>query len=123
MFPSISSALDRRYSYVLLCTKAIPEILDTVSLLKPVIESHGSKPPISEVVQGREPSQYESSPRYSPTYVLMQNGLGVEKGLVKELEERRRRGEFDGDVNVIGTALWIGTNMMDGEVVHGDFVR
>ena len=53
----------------------------------------------------------------------MQNGLGVEKGLVKELEERRRRREFDGDVNVIGTALWIGTNMVDGEVVHGDFVR
>jgi hypothetical protein len=119
---------------VLVCTKAVPEVVDTGEVVRPVVEWHDRESDESgeDVAVGEGGTETRARPR-QPTYVLMQNGLGVEKGLVKLLEERRKvKGDVlaggdgdakeDRDVSVVGAALWIGTNIVNDEVVHGDFV-
>jgi hypothetical protein len=53
-----------------------------------------------------------------PTYVLLQNGLNVERDLYDAIEKLRK-----GPPSIISAALWIATNLQEGNVVvHGDFV-
>ena len=59
--------MDRSYSHVVVTTKAIPEITRTPDLLAPLLS-----PPYT--------SKYSQ-----PTYVLLQNGLGVERDLYEAL--------------------------------------
>ncbi|KAI0922950.1 hypothetical protein AcV5_009808, partial [Taiwanofungus camphoratus] len=102
LFPSVSQALDRSYSYVVVTTKAIPELVRTPKLLAPLL----SPPYLNDHSQ--------------PTYVLMQNGLNVEVDLYQTLKN------LDGtrDPSIISTAVWIGTGMLDGTTVeHNDFDR
>ncbi|KAI1787023.1 ketopantoate reductase PanE/ApbA-domain-containing protein [Ganoderma leucocontextum] len=102
LFPTISDALDRPYSYVVLTTKAIPELQTTPSLLRPLIS-----PPYSD-----------SHPQ--PTYVLMQNGLNVEVALYNALKKLKPHEE----PRIISTAVWIGTGLLDKNTVeHNDFDR
>ncbi|THH12646.1 hypothetical protein EW146_g7503 [Bondarzewia mesenterica] len=68
VFSSVAEACDRPYAYVLLTTKAIPEVIRTATLLSPLLS----------------PSYVKAYPQ--PTYVLMQNGLNVEKDLYKAIE-------------------------------------
>jgi ketopantoate reductase len=97
---SVAEAADRPYSYVVLTTKAIPEVMKTPRILEPLL----SRPYIE-----RHPQ---------PTYVLLQNGLGVERDLyhsVKALDQ--------GEPNIISTVVWIGTNLVEKNVVsHNHFV-
>ncbi|KAG1773656.1 ketopantoate reductase PanE/ApbA-domain-containing protein [Suillus placidus] len=98
---SVAEAVDRPYSYVVLTTKAIPEVIKTSQILEPLLSS-----PYSE----RHPQ---------PTYVLLQNGLGVERDLyhsVKALDQ--------GEPKIISTVVWIATNLVEKNVVdHNHFDR
>lgn len=94
--------MDRSYSHVVVTTKAIPEITRTPDLLAPLLS-----PPYT--------SKYSQ-----PTYVLLQNGLGVERDLYEALKK------LDGvsEPKIISTANWIGTNLLAPDVVqHNHFVR
>lgn len=97
---SVAEAADRPYSYVVLTTKAIPEVIKTSRILEPLLSS-----PYSE----KHPQ---------PTYVLLQNGLGVERDLyhsVKALDQ--------GEPKIISSVIWITTNLVEKNVVdHDNFV-
>ena len=99
MFRTIEEALDRPYSYVILTTKAIPELNPTTELLSPLVSS--------------------SYPHPQPAYLLLQNGLNVEKELYESLAGLKR-----GEPKILSSALWIGTNLLAEDVVqHNEFVR
>ena len=102
VFPKISDALDRPYHYVVLATKAIPELQTTPSLLSPLLS-----PPYSDA-------------HPQPTYVLLQNGLNVEIALYNALIRLQPQKE----PRIISTAVWIGTGLVDKNTVeHNEFVR
>jgi 2-dehydropantoate 2-reductase len=98
---SVVEAADRPYSYVVLTTKAIPEVIKTSRILEPLLSG-----PYSE----RHPQ---------PTYVLLQNGLGVEQDLYHSIKALNQ-----GEPKIISTVVWIGTNLVGKNVVeHTDFDR
>ncbi|KAJ2922390.1 hypothetical protein H1R20_g14704, partial [Candolleomyces eurysporus] len=98
---SISEAADRPYSYVLVATKAVPELTRTPKLLEPLLSA-----PYTE--------NYEQ-----PTYVLLQNGLNVEVDLYKAAKALGQ-----GTPKIVSAAVWIFTNLSAPNVVkHGDFER
>ncbi|KZT64128.1 hypothetical protein DAEQUDRAFT_747583 [Daedalea quercina L-15889] len=102
LFRSVAEAADRPYAYVLVTTKAIPELIRTPALLAPLLS-----PPYSD----QHPQ---------PTYVLMQNGLNVEVDLYEALKRLKPTEE----PKIISTAVWIGTGLKGGNVVeHNDFDR
>jgi 2-dehydropantoate 2-reductase len=75
----------------------VPEVLTTPALLGPLVTDRYRHP--------------------QPSYVLLQNGLGVESDLYWVLKERQT------DPIVISCALYIMTNITaDGNVSHGSFV-
>jgi len=100
VLPSIPQALDRPYDYVVVSTKAVPEITRTPTLLSPLL---------TLPYAGAHPK---------PTYVLLQNGLNVEKDLyiaLKEIEEEPK---------IISTAVRIGTNMTGANTLeHNELVQ
>jgi 2-dehydropantoate 2-reductase len=98
---SVAEAADRQYSYVLVTTKAIPELSKTSCILQPFFS----------------PAYLERFPQ--PTYVLMQNGLNVEVDLYNAL----KIAGID-NPKILSTAVWIGTNLLAPNVVqHNDFDR
>ena len=102
VFPTIEKALDRPYAYVVLSTKAVPELKRTPELLRSLLS-----PPYSDA-------------HPQPTYVLLQNGLNVEVDLYNALKKLRP----DEEPRIISTAVWIGTGLLDKNVVeHNEFVR
>ncbi|KAI0351287.1 6-phosphogluconate dehydrogenase C-terminal domain-like protein [Trametes cingulata] len=102
LFPNIEQALDRPYDYVLVANKAIPEIQRTPALLRPLLS----------------PPYADAHPQ--PTYVLFQNGLNVEVDLYEALKKLRP----DEEPRIISTAVWIGTNLLEKNVVeHNEFDR
>lgn len=101
VFHNVSEASDRPYSHVVLTTKAIPELQRTPELLAPLLSA-----PYATV-----------NPQ--PTYVIMQNGLGVERDLYDALKKLNPEEE----PRIISTAVWIGTRLIDKNVVeHNEFV-
>ncbi|KIP05632.1 hypothetical protein PHLGIDRAFT_30837 [Phlebiopsis gigantea 11061_1 CR5-6] len=102
LFPSLDGAMDRSYSHVVVTTKAIPEITRTPDLLAPLL------------------SQPYASKYSQPTYVLLQNGLGVERDLYEAL----KKVDSASEPRIISTANWIGTNLLAPDVVqHNHFDR
>ncbi|KAF9467173.1 6-phosphogluconate dehydrogenase [Collybia nuda] len=98
---SVSEATDCPYSYVFVTTKAVPEVLSTSTMLKPLLSS-----PYADTYA-------------QPTYFLLQNGLNVEVDLYQAL-----KGLGKGEPRIVSTALWIGTNLVEANVVeHGHFDR
>lgn len=98
MARSIDEVLDIEFDYVVVTTKAIPEIKTTPQILEPLLNG-----------QYRYPQ---------PTYVLLQNGINVEKDLYAALKQC-----FDEPL-IISCALYIMTNVTtNGDVTHGSFVR
>ncbi|KAF8960909.1 6-phosphogluconate dehydrogenase [Flammula alnicola] len=98
---SVADAADRPYSYVMVTTKAIPEVIKTSKILAPLLSAEYS-------------AQFPQ-----PTYVLVQNGLNVEVDLYNAIKALGK-----GDPSIISTALWIGTNLLAPNVVeHNDFDR
>ncbi|KAG1752111.1 ketopantoate reductase PanE/ApbA-domain-containing protein [Suillus lakei] len=98
---SVAEAADRPYSYVVLTTKAVPEVIKTPRVLEPLLSR-----PYSE--------------RYpQPTYVLLQNGLGVERDLYHSIKALNQD-----DPKIISTVVWIATNLVEKNVVdHNHFDR
>ncbi|KAG6860410.1 hypothetical protein C0995_011481 [Termitomyces sp. Mi166 len=100
MLNSVEEAADRPYSYVFLASKAIPERTTTPDVLEPLI----SAPYADEYPQ--------------PTYVLLQNGLGVETDLYHAIKQIGK------EPSIVSTALWINTNLLQPNVVeHGNVDR
>ncbi|KAK7053057.1 hypothetical protein VNI00_004378 [Paramarasmius palmivorus] len=66
--PSVLDAANQRYDYVFVSTKVIPEILPTEKILAPIL------------------SKSYTEKYGQPVYVLLQNGIGIEKGLAIAVE-------------------------------------
>jgi 2-dehydropantoate 2-reductase len=103
---SVADAADRQYAYVVVTTKAIPELTKTSQILSPLL----AKDYIGKFEQ--------------PNYVLMQNGLNVEVDLHNTLTQLQLQGEIREKPSIITSALWIATNLKAPNVVeHNEFVR
>ncbi|KAF5376597.1 hypothetical protein D9757_009592 [Collybiopsis confluens] len=98
---SVADAADRQYSHVMLATKCIPEVIKTPEILKPLLS-----PPYSNRFQ-------------QPTYVLLQNGLNIERDLyhaIKSLGQSEPR--------IVNTGIYLLANQVAPNVVtHGPFVQ
>ncbi|KAI5826585.1 6-phosphogluconate dehydrogenase C-terminal domain-like protein [Schizophyllum commune Tattone D] len=95
---SVAAAADRPYSHVFVATKCVPDVIKTSKMLAPLLSS-----PYTE----RFPQ---------PTYVLLQNGLNVEKDLYEALSALSLP-----TPRIISTALYIMANMLSPNVVqHND---
>ncbi len=82
-------------------TKTVPEISKTSDLLAPFMSSdYTTKYP-------------------QPTYVLMQNGLGLEADLYNALKMTGKQSEVP---RIIGTSVYIGTKLVEENVVEHSYV-
>ncbi len=77
---SVAEAADTAYAYTFLATKCVPEVLTTPKLLEPLLVS-----------------QFEQ-----PTYVLLQNGLGIEKDLYEHGVNVLKK-----PLNIVNTAIYL----------------
>ncbi|KAL0573584.1 hypothetical protein V5O48_008380, partial [Marasmius crinis-equi] len=64
LFRTVSEAAGIDYDYVFLATKAVPEVCRSEEILLPLLSRNYAKPPV---------------------YVLLQNGIGIERGLFEAL--------------------------------------
>ncbi|KAJ3716473.1 6-phosphogluconate dehydrogenase [Lentinula raphanica] len=98
---SVANAADTAYDYVILTTKALPDIIKTQTILAPLLTS----PYVEKFPQ--------------PVYVVLQNGLNVEVDLYHAIKALGQ-----GEPKIIGTSLYIGTNLLGPDVVeHNGFDR
>ncbi|KAG8948118.1 hypothetical protein FRC04_010030 [Tulasnella sp. 424] len=96
---TVAEAADQAYDYVVITTKALPELYPTSELVAPLLSSDYKYP--------------------QPIYVLMQNGLGVERDLHAALQKK----ESTRSASIITGSIQIMTNMIGDTIVHGDFSR
>ncbi|GAA5947009.1 hypothetical protein JCM3765_002115 [Sporobolomyces pararoseus] len=90
-----AEANDRAYKYIIVTTKALPDLLPTASILAPFLESN-----LNQSVDLED----------GPTVVLIQNGIGIEHGLQVAYPQ----------VPIISVVAWIGANLHPGPLVtHG----
>ncbi|KZP08926.1 6-phosphogluconate dehydrogenase C-terminal domain-like protein, partial [Athelia psychrophila] len=92
---SVASAADRAYSYVILTTKALPDVSPTSALLAPLLT-----PPYSDKFD-------------QPTYVFLQNGLNVEADVYGMLERLEK-----GTSKVVSAAVYTAADMARDNVVE-----
>ena len=92
---SVDEAADRAYDYVLLTTKAIPDIIKTSQILLPLLSS-----PYTDTF-------------HQPAYLVLQNGLNVEADLYNAVKSLGK-----GEPKVIGSSLYIATNLVAPDVVE-----
>ncbi|KAG1721235.1 ketopantoate reductase PanE/ApbA-domain-containing protein [Suillus paluster] len=98
---SVAEAADRSYSYVVITTKAIPEVVETPRVLEPLLSR-----PYSEM-------------HPQPTYVMLQNGLGVERDLYHSAKALNQ-----GQPKIISALVWIAANLVEKNMVnHNRFDR
>ena len=90
---SVAEAADTPYTYVIVTTKALPELYSTAHMLQPIFGPSYKFP--------------------QPTYVLLQNGLGVEKDLNSALCLLK-----DSKPRIYNTSLWIYTNLLTDNMVE-----
>ena len=89
MVKYLEDALPYRYEYCFLCTKALRSAADTLSPL---------------IIKYSHPQ---------PTYVLAQNGLGIEKGLYASLKAHNKPSV------IISCAVYVMANILkNGSVLH-----
>ena len=100
VYRSVAEAADRQYSYVIVTTKAIPDLTKTSKILEPLLS-----PPYTQNFT-------------QPTYILLQNGLNVEIDLYLAIKEIG-----NGHPRILSAALWILTNVLSpvNIVEHGDY--
>ena len=95
----MEEALDRPYAYVVVTTKAVPEIQKTPQLLAPLLVT--------------------TYPHPQPIYVLMQNGVNIEVDLYQALEAS----SSPHVPRIISTSVWAIANMLeDCTVQHYNIV-
>jgi len=90
----VSEAAGTNYTHVFVTTKALPEIAPTPALLAPLL------------------SHKRVSDAPLPVFVILQNGISVEKDLYDAVQRLDR-----GEPKIISTALWIGTNLLPGNII------
>ena len=98
MKKSVEDAADQAYDFVLVTTKAVPELNPTSVLLAPLLSASYTYP--------------------QPTYVLVQNGIGIEKDLSAALLER----DDKVSTRIVTTALYVSAWTTEGIVHHGRYV-
>ena len=82
---TVEEAADRSYAYILCAFKSVPEITTTPALLAPLISKLAGASP--------DPSINVSAPASSTsTFVLLQNGIGIEDDLLEALSAIRAPG-------------------------------
>ena len=99
---SPEDARDRVYDYVVCTFKNVPDQKSASSVIKPFLRAGGEREKL-------------------PTIVLLQNGVGIEEEVQRNLvecEEPVAKG-------VISAVAWIGANLVEGgtKVVHGALER
>lgn len=88
----IEDALPYQYDYVLLCTKAVPELHTAADTLEPLLNKYAHP---------------------QPTYVILQNGLGIEKELYAALQAKEHPS------SILSCAVYVMANVLDnGDVLH-----
>jgi hypothetical protein len=111
---------------VVVSTKYLPDIAPLPSLLAPFFAPEESAEQHAESSLKSEPSQspdraLNRNGLKQPTYVILQNGLAGEKDLYTHFRAQGISVEEKG-INILGTAVYIGTNIVNDEIVHNDFV-
>jgi len=95
---TVAEAADKAYDYVIVATKAVPDVITTPAILSPLLDS--------------------CYPYSQPIYVLIQNGLNVEVDLYRALEHLGK-----GKPRIVSTAVFVAANLLEPNVVkHGAFV-
>ncbi|KZS96712.1 6-phosphogluconate dehydrogenase C-terminal domain-like protein [Sistotremastrum niveocremeum HHB9708] len=100
VFPSVDAAAKSGpYSFVVVCTKCLPDVLPTSTLLAPFFE-----PPYVET-------------HSQPVYALLQNGVGIERDFynhaIMKLGNR--------NISIISGALYIAANLRGDIVEHSEW--
>lgn len=100
MCKSVAEAADCAYSYVIITTKSVPEVVKTSTILAPLLS----------------PEYTSKFPQ--PAYAFVQNGLNVEVDTyhaLKALGQEKPR--------IIGCAVYVLTNLLAPNTVeHADLV-
>ncbi|KAK7053047.1 hypothetical protein VNI00_004368 [Paramarasmius palmivorus] len=100
---SISQAADQGYDYVFVSTKVVPEVLTTEKMLEPIL----SKSYVEKYGQ--------------PIYVLLQNGIGVEKGLAKaatEVEREISKDYHENKPRIVSACVYCMGNLIQPDMVE-----
>uniref|UniRef100_A0A0W0FFA8 2-dehydropantoate 2-reductase n=1 Tax=Moniliophthora roreri TaxID=221103 RepID=A0A0W0FFA8_MONRR len=106
---SVSDAADRGYDYIFVATKVVPEILTTEKMLAPIL------------------TQSYTEKFGQPVYILLQNGIGVEKGLATEIADVERevsKGSGRGQVfdekrpRIVSTCVYCMGNLIQPDMVE-----
>ncbi|KAF5372861.1 hypothetical protein D9758_001753 [Tetrapyrgos nigripes] len=98
---SVAEAADMAYDYVLVATKAIPDVITTPEILEPLLKA----PYTDRFTQ--------------PVYMLLQNGLNVEIDLYHSVKKLGQ-----GEPRIIDSCLYIFCNLLAPDVVeHGESDR
>lgn len=103
MVKSVHDAVESgiAFSYVLVTTKYLPDIITTTQILQPLLSDSYVHPVL-------------------PTVVLMQNGLGIEEDIYAALKSHPKTVSTP---MVISCAVYITVSVVDdGSVSHGPFV-
>ncbi|KAI0373651.1 hypothetical protein BV20DRAFT_962206 [Pilatotrama ljubarskyi] len=87
---SVEEAADRHYSFIICAFKCIPEIITTPALLSPLLSKLAADPP-----------------QNTTTFVLLQNGIGIEDDLQAALAN------IDAPTVLISGCCWVDTTAMD----------
>ncbi|KAI0667728.1 ketopantoate reductase PanE/ApbA C terminal-domain-containing protein [Trametes maxima] len=89
---TVEDAADRHYSYIICAFKCIPEIVTTPTLLFPLL---------NKLPEGSSPSNDPT------TFVLLQNGIGIEDDLQAALAK------IDAPSTIISGCCWVDTTLVD----------
>ncbi|CAH7677678.1 ketopantoate reductase PanE/ApbA C terminal-domain-containing protein [Phakopsora pachyrhizi] len=88
---SIEEAADQRYRFIICSFKCLPDVNPTSSILAPLMVPYS---------QNSNDTNYEI---YSPTVVLLQNGIGIEQPIAEAFPS----------INIISCVVWIGANLIN----------
>lgn len=91
MVRTVEEAADRHYSYIICAFKCVPEITTTPALLSPLLAQLSASPPAQPT-----------------TFVLLQNGIGIEDNLQAALAK------IDAPSVILSGCCWVDTTALDG---------
>ena len=112
MVRTVEEAADRTYAYIICALKCVPEISTTPAVLAPLISKLAATAPSPAADL---PSSSTSTS--TTTFVLLQNGIGIEDDLLDVL------GVISAPTAVISGCCWVDTTAVDGGrkvVQHGN---
>ncbi|KAG7095753.1 hypothetical protein E1B28_006462 [Marasmius oreades] len=110
LIPTVLDAVDRKYDYVFVATKVVPEVMTTEKILAPLLnKSYTEK-------WGQ------------PIYVLLQNGMGVEEGIytaTKAVESEvgrgaahDPRGSLHAPTRIVSACVYYMSNLIAPDIVQ-----